>query len=434
MPMLRRTPARLVFRSAATSNHRGYGQDAHATAVLTYTLHRFDQTALDLPQLREALATLPTDARGTIGARLGAIETTRGAIETPAFMPVGTAASVKSVTTDQVRAVGAQIILGNTYHLCVRPGLDVIRAAGGLHRFMHWDGPILTDSGGFQVFSLAELRNIDDDGVTFRSPRGGAKTRFTPESVVDAQRVLSSDIMMQLDQCTSWPCNEDDARVAVGRSLAWARRSVEQFVKTAPTDGDDVSERQTLYPIVQGAVFKRERERSARGLVEMGFGGHAIGGLSVGEGQPLMLETLAFTNTFLPTDRPRYLMGVGYPQDILLAIALGVDQFDCVIPTRNARNAMAFTRSGKMRLHNASHALDQRPMDETCDCFTCANGYSRSYLRHLVMANEYLAYTLLTIHNLHYYQALVARARDAIRDGRYGAFVTEELAAMAQNP
>ena len=353
-------------------------------------------------------------------ARAGTLRTARGDVATPAFMPVGTAATVKGLAPDQVRATGARLILGNTYHLVLRPGTDVIRDLGGLHAFMRWDGPILTDSGGYQVFSLAKRRQVDDDGVTFGSHIDGAEVRFTPERVMQWQRDLGSDICMQLDECPPSTADHDDLARAVERSLAWAKRSL----------ACDLDEHQACFPIVQGGLDAQLRQAHARELAALNAKGYAIGGLSVGESRDAMLDTLAVTAPALPHDKPRYLMGVGYPEDLLGAIALGVDMFDCVIPTRNARNSMAFTSTGRLKLRNAAHARDPRPLDESCECPACRE-FSRAYLRHLIMAKEVLGMVLMTQHNLTFYQRLVARARTAIIERRYSAFARAELAAWS---
>lgn len=337
-------------------------------------------------------------------ARRGRLTLPRGSVETPAFMPVGTYGSVKAMTPEALRAVGAEIILGNTFHLFLRPGLDVIAAHGGLHGFMRWTGPILTDSGGFQVFSLAHRRKITEDGVTFASPVDGAKVFLSPEESMRIQRVLDSDVVMIFDECTPYPATEPEAAASMELSLRWAARS-----KRAHEGNPNA-----LFGIVQGGVYPHLRERSARGLLEIGFDGYAVGGLAVGEPAAEREATLDHVVPMLPADRPRYLMGVGKPEDIVEAVRRGIDMFDCVMPTRNARNGHYFVRGGVLRVRNAQYALDTRPIEEGCACYTCASGYSRAYLRHLDRCNEIQASVLGTIHNLHHYQQLMRELRAAI--------------------
>ncbi|MSO93948.1 MAG: tRNA guanosine(34) transglycosylase Tgt [Rhodospirillales bacterium] len=361
---------------------------------------------------------LATDA----GARLGRLETAHGTIDTPAFMPVGTAASVKAMTPEAVAATGAPIILANTYHLMLRPGAERIARQGGLHRFMNWPRAILTDSGGYQVWSLAKLRKIDERGVAFRSHVDGSRHTLTPESAVDIQRLLGADIAMVLDECTAYPVAEEDARKSMELSMRWAERCKAAFM---PSPGHG------LFGIVQGSVFPDLRVRSAETLQRIGFDGYAIGGLSVGEGQEAMLATVEATAPRLPADRPRYLMGVGKPADILGAVRRGIDMFDCVLPTRSGRTDQAFTRGGAVNLRNARHRDDPRPLDAACACPAC-RGYSRAYLHHLANAKEILGLMLLTWHNLHYYQDLMSGIRDAIRAGTFAAFADSVVRAEAE--
>jgi queuine tRNA-ribosyltransferase len=344
-------------------------------------------------------------------ARAGVLDTAHGQVETPAFMPVGTAGTVKAMTADAVRATGAQIVLGNTYHLMLRPGAERLAALGGLHRFMDWPGPILTDSGGFQVMSLAQLRKLDEGGVTFQSHLDGTRHRLTPESAVEIQHLLDATISMVLDECTPFPVTAEEARSSMELSLRWAGRSKSAFVARAGYG---------LFGIVQGSVYRDLRERSATGLVDIGFDGYAVGGLAVGEGQPTMFEVLEASVPMLPRDRARYLMGVGTPDDIIGAVARGIDLFDCVIPTRAGRTARAYTSTGVFNLRNAKFADDARPLDAACDCPACRR-HPRGYLHHLFKAEEMLGPMLLTWHNLSYYQSLMRGLRQAIVDGRFAA-------------
>lgn len=363
-------------------------------------------------------------------ARAGVIGTDHGAVRTPAFMPVGTQGTVKGVTPAQLREVGAEMILGNTYHLHLRPGTAVVERAGGLHRFSGWEGPILTDSGGYQVYSLATLRKVDDDGVTFRSHLDGSEHRFTPEGVIAAQRRIGADIVMVLDECPPWPCDEAAADLSNRRTLDWAARSLEAFRAGEGIHGY----RQALFGIAQGSTHPGVRERSVDALVEMGFDGYAIGGLAVGEPAAEMYAIIDLCEARLPADRPRYLMGVGTPQNLLEAVERGVDMFDCVLPTRNGRNATAFTASGPLTITNARHAAEFVPVEEGCGCYACAN-FPRAYLRHLFVAKEMLGPTLLTIHNLRYYRRLMERAREEIVAGTFGAWKGETLRALgAERP
>jgi queuine tRNA-ribosyltransferase len=339
-------------------------------------------------------------------ARRGRVGFPRGTIETPAFMPVGTYGSVKGMTPRSIGETGAQIILGNTFHLWLRPGLDVIGEFGGLHKFIGWDKPILTDSGGFQVFSLAQRRKITEEGVRFASPVDGSRVFLSPEESMRIQRTLDSDIVMIFDECTPYPATERQVRDSMELSLRWAERSRRAF--------DDLKNPNALFGIVQGGTFPKLREISAQGLLQIGFDGYAVGGLAVGEPEDERNRTLDQTVPLLPTDRPRYLMGVGRPEDIVEAVRRGIDMFDCVMPTRNARNAHIFTHAGVLRLRNAQYERDTRPIDETCGCYTCASGFSRAYLRHLDKCGEMLGPMLATIHNLHYYQDLMRGLREAI--------------------
>jgi queuine tRNA-ribosyltransferase len=345
-------------------------------------------------------------------ARLGTVQTGRGDIRTPAFMPVGTVGTVKGLYLDQVKDTGADIILGNTYHLMLRPGAEEVAALGGLHNFIQWEGPILTDSGGFQIMSLAKIRKITERGAIFQSHIDGSKHELTPERAMDIQRLLGSDIQMQLDQCIEFPHTQAQAVKAMELSLRWAERSRVAF-GLQPGKGN--------FGIVQGGTDEVLRRRSAEGLQAIGFEGYAVGGLAVGEGQKLMLSTLDFTAPMLPTDKPRYLMGVGTPDDILEAVARGIDMFDCVMPTRSGRHGQAFTRFGKVNLRNARHATDMRPLDETHAC-PALSQYSRAYLHHLIRAGELLGMMLLSWANIAYYQSLMQGMRDAIAGGRFEDF------------
>ncbi len=340
-------------------------------------------------------------------ARRGRLTLAHGTVETPAFMPVGTYGAVKAMAPDEVKALGAQIVLGNTFHLWLRPGLEVIAAHGGLHRFMGWDGPVLTDSGGFQVFSLGALRKISEAGVKFASPVNGDRLFLAPEDSMRIQRVLNSDIVMIFDECTPYPATHADAAKSMRLSLRWAERS-----KRAHEGNPNA-----LFGIVQGGMHEDLRDESLAGLIDIGFDGYAIGGLSVGEPKADMQRILAHTAPRLPQERPRYLMGVGTPEDLVNAVQQGIDMFDCVLPTRNARNGWLFTRNGTVKIRNAVHATDARPLDAACPCATCRN-FSRAYLHHLQRVNEILGARLNTLHNLTYYQQLMADLRDAIAAGR----------------
>ncbi len=347
-------------------------------------------------------------------ARRGQITFPRGLIDTPAFMPVGTYGTVKAMTPEEIQSLGAQIILGNTFHLMLRPGPEVISAHGGLHEFMHWPGPILTDSGGYQVFSLCELRRLSEEGVTFQSPIDGAMIHLTPERSIEMQHVLNSDIVMVFDECTPYPATESQARQSMELSLRWAERS-----KT--THGEHQS---ALFGIVQGGMYPDLREASLKGLTQIGFDGYAIGGLSVGEPKELMFTVLDNLMPQMPAEKPRYLMGVGKPEDLVEGVRRGVDLFDCVMPTRNARNGHLFTSFGVVRIRNSGYRNDTRPLDLECDCYTCQN-YTRAYLHHLFRSQEILSARLNTWHNLSYYQRLMRHLRRAIEQGTLDNFIEE---------
>ena len=353
-------------------------------------------------------------------ARRGRLEFARGTIETPVFMPVGTYGTVKAMTPEELVELGAEIVLGNTFHLWLRPGLEVIGAHQGLHRFMHWQRPILTDSGGFQVFSLAKLRKLTEEGVKFRSPVDGAEVFLSPEESMRIQRVLGSDIAMQFDECTPYPATEAEARSSMELSLRWARRSRAAYV------GEDGSAPGVLFGIVQGGMHRALREASCAGLAELALPGHAVGGLAVGEPEEERLRVLEETVPLLPAGRPRYLMGVGRPEDIIEAVARGIDMFDCVMPTRHARNGHLFTSTGVLNIRNARYASDLAPIDAACGCYACRH-YSRAYLRHLDRAGEILGSRLNTIHNLHFYQALMRSIQQAIAGGTFAGWRREYL-------
>jgi queuine tRNA-ribosyltransferase len=354
-------------------------------------------------------------------ARLGHLQTAHGVIQTPAFMPVGTVGTVKAMMPEQVSATGAEIILGNTYHLMLRPGADRIDRLGGLHRFMNWPGPILTDSGGFQVMSLAKLRTLSEDGVTFQSHLDGTSHTLTPERSMDIQRLLDSDITMSFDECTAFPASPEIAATSMRLSMRWARRSRDAFVER-PGYG--------VFGIVQGSVYPELRAESVEALRAIGFDGYAVGGLAVGEGQDDMFRILSASVPLLPADRPRYLMGVGKPADIVGAVQRGIDMFDCVMPTRSGRTGQAFTRRGTVNIRNARHQDDPRPLDEACGCPACRS-YSRAYLHHLAKAGEILGLMLMTWHNLHYYQDLMRELRGAIGEGRLAHFADDFAAQQA---
>jgi queuine tRNA-ribosyltransferase len=355
----------------------------------------------------------------TTGARAGRLKTAHGEVETPVFMPVGTQGAFKALIPSLVAETGSTMVLGNTYHLALRPGEQTVRQLGGLHRFMNWDGPILTDSGGFQVFSLAALARLTDEGVRFQSHIDGAEFFMSPERAIEIQETLGSDVMMVLDECVPYPCERDRAEQAMERTLAWAGRSLAVHTNE-----------NAIFGIVQGSTYRDLRVKCAQTLAQMPFDGYAIGGVSVGEGPLLMDEVASVTAPELPEHKPRYLMGVGPPDDILRAVGRGVDMFDCVMPTRNARGACAFTGQGRVRLRNACHLNDTRPIDETCGCVACS-GFSRGAIRHMFMAGEMAASILVSVHNLTFYQALMRGMRQAILDDRFESFRADTLAAMA---
>ncbi|NIA07495.1 MAG: tRNA guanosine(34) transglycosylase Tgt [Actinobacteria bacterium] len=360
-------------------------------------------------------------------ARTGHLETPHGPVQTPAFMPVGTQATVKGITPQQLRQTGAQMVLSNTYHLMLRPGVEVVENAGGLAAFMGWNGPTLSDSGGYQVFSLARgpqndrnkpenastrsLVKIDDEGVTFNSHIDGARIRLTPAQAISIQNRLGADIIMAFDECTAYPVGLDEAQASAERTIRWAQQCRQAHGRTD----------QALFAIVQGSVFEQLRRHCAESLVRMDFPGYAVGGLSVGESHEYMRAVLEMVCPILPADKPRYLMGVGMPRDIVMAVATGIDMFDCVLPTRNARNGLAFTDDGPVRLKNLAHKTDTAPLDQQCSCYTCRN-FSRSYLRHLAIAGEMLSGVLLSIHNLSFYHGLMARIRRSIAEGNFRQF------------
>ena len=340
-------------------------------------------------------------------ARLGRLTTPHGVIDTPAFMPVGTAGTVKGVTPEEVRDSGAQIILGNTFHLYLRPGTDVINKFGGLHNFMGWDGPILTDSGGYQVFSLAKLRKITNDGVIFQSPLDGSGHLFTPEGVIEIQEIIGSDIIICLDECIPYPSSYEYAKDSTDLTIQWAQRSKKVFSSTD----------KGLFGVVQGGYYRELREYCARELIETGFDGYAIGGVSVGEPKDMMYTVMDQVTPLLPWDKPRYLMGVGHPDDIIEGAARGVDMFDCDVPTRHGRRGYLYTRGGHIIIKNSCYKDDESPVEEGCKCYTCGK-YSRAYLRHLFMSGEILGLRLNTIHNLHYFGRFMQEIRDAIAEGK----------------
>ena len=344
-------------------------------------------------------------------ARAGLLSVSHGVIATPVFMPVGTYGTVKAMTVEELVSIGAQIVLGNTFHLMLRPGEKVIRKHGGLHDFMSWRKPILTDSGGYQVFSLGDLRKISEEGVTFRSPINGDKIFLSPERSIEVQKWLNSDIAMVFDECTPYPANEEMARISMEMSLRWAKRSKQAHEGSS----------NALFGIVQGGMHENLRSESAEKLRRLDFDGYAIGGLSVGEPKGDMLRIMTHTAALLPADKPRYLMGVGTPEDLLNAIGQGVDMFDCVLPTRNARNGHLYTSQGIVRIRNAEHRNSLEPLDESCACSTCQN-YSRAYLHHLQRSNEILGARLNTLHNLHFYQSLMSAAREAIQEDKFEIF------------
>jgi queuine tRNA-ribosyltransferase len=350
----------------------------------------------------------------TSGARLGRCHTAHGVFHTPAFIPVGTQATVKAMTPEELRDLGAEIILSNTYHLYLRPGHERIRRLGGLHRFMHWEHPLLTDSGGFQVFSLNSLVKVSEEGVEFQSHLDGSRHFITPEKAIAIQEALGADIIMCLDECTPYPASHEEAECSLQRTLNWSRRCRESHRAT----------HQALFGIVQGGMYADLRRRGVETLVEIGFDGYALGGLSVGENQEIMVRVIAETAPLLPENLPRYVMGLGMPGDMIEAVREGVDMFDCVLPTRNARNGMLFTRSGKMAIKNAKYVEDPSPIEPGCPCYTCRN-YSRAYLRHLYFAEEILAFRLNTIHNLHFYLTFMREMRQAIAEDRLDGFIQD---------
>ncbi|MBU4176849.1 MAG: tRNA guanosine(34) transglycosylase Tgt [Proteobacteria bacterium] len=353
-------------------------------------------------------------------ARRGEVRTLHGTVQTPVFMPVGTQATVKGVTPENLKELGAQIILGNTYHLYIRPGHELIRSFGGLHNFMHWDRPILTDSGGFQIFSLKDLTKITEEGARFKSHLDGSTLFLSPEDAVAVQEALGSDIMMCLDTCIPYPATREEAIASTDLTSRWAKRSRAAHKERG----------QLLFGIIQGGMYPDLRARALAELVEIGFDGYALGGLSVGEPAELMMEITEEIAALMPAEYPRYLMGVGTPENLVEAVYRGIDMFDCVMPTRNARNGMLFTSSGRLVIKNARHQDDHRPVDEECDCYTCRN-YSRAYLRHLFMAREILSSQLNTIHNLHYYVGLMARICKAIEEDRFSQFRRDFYATRA---
>ena len=355
-------------------------------------------------------------------ARRGQLTTRRGVIQTPAFMPVGTYGTVKAMTPEEIKLTGAEIILGNTFHLMLRPGTEIIREHGDLHDFMHWDGPILTDSGGFQVWSLAKRRKITEQGVSFQSPVDGSDVSLTPESSMQVQRDLGSDIVMIFDECTPYPATRDEAAASMELSLRWAQRSKQAH------EGNDA----LLFGIVQGGMYEDLREQSIKGLTDTGFDGYAIGGLSVGEPAEERHRVLDGLQARMPGESARYLMGVGKPEDIVEAVRRGIDMFDCVMPTRNARNGHLFTSKGVVRIRNSQYAHDTGPLDPVCDCYTCKN-YSRAYLRHLDKCGEILGARLNTIHNLHYYQSVMRDIRNSIEQQRFEEFVMEFYAQRSES-
>ena len=371
---------------------------------------------------------LKTDTSGLSHARRGRLTVNHGVIETPIFMPVGTYGSVKAMDPDELKAVGSQIILGNTFHLWLRPGTEVLNKFGGLHGFMGWDKPILTDSGGFQVFSLGAMRKITEEGVKFQSPIDGSKLFLSPEISMQIQRALNSDIVMQFDECTPYeidgrPATAQEAATSMRMSLRWAQRSMNEF-----TQGENPN---ALFGIVQGGMFENLRDESLAGLEEINFPGIAIGGLSVGEPKEDMMRMLAHVGPRLPANKPHYLMGVGTPEDLVAGVANGIDMFDCVMPTRNARNGWLFTRFGDVKIKNARYKDEQGPLDESCDCY-CCKYFSRAYLHHLHRSKEILGARLNTIHNLHYYLKLMSEVRDAIDADRFHAFRLEFNANRAR--
>jgi len=367
-------------------------------------------------------------ASGVTRARRGTVHLNHGDVQTPAFMPVGTYGTVKGMLPRDIEAIGADIILGNTFHLWLRPGTDIIDKFGGLHKFMHWDKPILTDSGGFQVFSLGAMRKITEEGVTFKSPIDGAKVFLSPEKSMQIQYSLNSDIVMQFDECTPYPATHDEAKKSLELSLRWGQRCVDEHKKLGSTNA--------LFGIIQGSMYADLRKQSLEGLLEIGFDGYAIGGLSVGEPKEEMIDVLDYIADDMPADKPRYLMGVGKPEDLVEGVRRGVDMFDCVMPTRNARNGHYFVtgdadNAGVVRIRNSQYRTDEGPLDLECDCYTCQN-FSRAYLSHLNKCKEMLGAQLATIHNLRYYQRLMQNIRDAIEQDKFDEFVNEFYSKRGQ--
>ncbi|MDD5432785.1 MAG: tRNA guanosine(34) transglycosylase Tgt [Candidatus Omnitrophica bacterium] len=356
-------------------------------------------------------------------ARLGSLMTAHGEIKTPCFMPVGTHGTVKGISQRTLIECGAQIILSNAYHLFLRPGMDIIKKAGSLHDFMSWEKPILTDSGGFQIFSLAFLRKLTDEGVSFQSHFDGKSHFLSPEDVIENQRILGSDIMMPLDECAHYPCERDHAEVAMDRTINWAKRSKQEFLKR---ENSYSGKSQLLFGIVQGATYDDLRKECTEKLIDIGFDGYAIGGVSVGEPSSLIYETINTCSSFLPQDKPRYVMGIGYPQDLLEGVEAGMDMFDCVIPTRYGRNGTVFTSNGKMVIRNSPYIEDFRPIDEDCDCYVCKN-YTRAYIRHLFNAKEMLALSLASLHNIYFFLNLMRKAREAIAKDKFLEFKKDFL-------
>lgn len=368
-------------------------------------------------------------ASGITRARRGTAHLNHGDVQTPAFMPVGTYGTVKGMLPRDIEAIGADIILGNTFHLWLRPGTDIIDKFGGLHKFMHWDKPILTDSGGFQVFSLGAMRKITEEGVTFKSPIDGAKVFLSPEKSMQIQYSLNSDIVMQFDECTPYPATHEEAKKSLELSLRWGQRCVDEHKKLGSTNA--------LFGIIQGSMYADLRQQSLEGLLEIGFDGYAIGGLSVGEPKEEMIDVLDYIADDMPADKPRYLMGVGKPEDLVEGVRRGVDMFDCVMPTRNARNGHYFVtgdaeNAGIIRIRNSQYRTDEGPLDPECDCYTCQN-FSRAYLSHLNKCKEMLGAQLATIHNLRYYQRLMQGIRDAIEQDKFDEFVNEFYSKRGQS-
>jgi queuine tRNA-ribosyltransferase len=362
-------------------------------------------------------------------ARAGFFRTEHGAVETPVFMPVGTQGTVKAVNQDYLKNhLNAQIVLSNSYHLYLRPGTEVLEKTGGLHKFINWDRPILTDSGGFQIFSLADLRHLKKDGVEFKSHLDGSKHFFSPQKVLEIQRSIGSDIMMVLDECTPFPCEYEYAQKSVKLTSDWAYIAKNIFETSEPKYGYD----QNLFGIIQGSTYKDLRERSAEEIIKMDFNGYAIGGLAVGEPNETMYDIVDFTTDFIPADKPRYLMGVGRPENILEAIERGIDMFDCVMPTRNARNAYLFTYNGILSMRNARYKDDFNPVDDSCECYTCKN-YTRAYIRHLFIAKEILALELASIHNLFFYLNLMRTAREQIINGNFSEWKSKIINKLSKN-